>query len=118
MFCTSCGAYATAAPRDLLTCCQGRLRGKVRVEALARIAKGKHPHSTLAGLGARVEVRGHPTPNQLAWLSRRWWRRSGTGLQRRHSVQAAQQVQAAAAGAAVADLQAFGGLAHIEEVEL
>ena len=115
-FCTSCGAYATTAPRDLLTSCRGRLRGKVRAEALARIAKGRHPHSTLAGLGARVDVRGRPTPNQLEWLARRWWARSG-GLERQPCVQAAQQVQAAVAQAAADDLQAYGGLEHLAAVQ-
>ena len=98
-------------PRELLGPCRGKHRGRVRDEALARVQQGGHPHSTEALSGQRIEVRGRPTPNQLAWLASGWWVRKQPDTATRRTQEATAAARAAAAQAAEANLLAFGGRA-------
>ena len=67
IFCSTCGAYASARPRELMGRCRGPQRSLNMQRALDSIASGKHPQYKYRD-DVQLGPATTPSPSQLAWL--------------------------------------------------
>ena len=78
LICTACGAYAVRSPQSLLVDCPGAARGRAGAQYLARVRRGKYPHSSHRATET-VGALFRPSQSQVAWLLQLW----AAGIHRR-----------------------------------